>query len=475
MKSDSPSLSVCMIVKNEAHQLAGALENFRDFADEIVVVDTGSTDNTWEIASRYTDRVFDFPWCDDFSAARNQSLAQATGDYVLWMDADDRVSPEMAGRIRELKGLFDGQNAFYFVLEDMDASGPSCAFHQLRCAPRRDDVRFHGRIHEQLRIDGLFPLTADIVIRHHGYIHRETHQRKIERNLALLEKERADGRDDAQIHYYLSLTCGSLDRYEEAIEHMQSALSRIERQTRQSIGPHARQLNLNAMMDIRFHLARFHCSLHSKRGALRHLAMAQALGGEDARCLFNLGLLYQKCEEPRKAILCFERALSSKASVSMFPAAPLPSPDRLLTHIAFGHLRLGEHRTAMDRLRQAFELARSPAEIWEFLAFTALKSEEWTIALQAYEAAVLSGEISGVGHYFLGFLYRQRGLNGKALEAFRKASEKDPTHVKSKLGIVQVLSESGRAREAREYAEGLRQEGIDEAEIISALGPSKVA
>ena len=84
-----------MIVRNEAERLPGCLESVADLVDEIVIVDTGSTDATKAVAARFGAKVkiFDFAWCDDFAAARNESLRRAGGDWVLWLDADDRVSP----------------------------------------------------------------------------------------------------------------------------------------------------------------------------------------------------------------------------------------------------------------------------------------------------------------------------------------------------------------------------------------------
>ena len=83
------TISLCMIVKNEEAVLARCLDSVRDAVDEIVIVDTGSTDRTKEIARGYTEKVFDFEWIDDFSAARNYAYAQATMDYQMWLDADD--------------------------------------------------------------------------------------------------------------------------------------------------------------------------------------------------------------------------------------------------------------------------------------------------------------------------------------------------------------------------------------------------
>ena len=83
-KREHLSLSVCMIVKNEEKNITDCLDSIKDVADEIIIVDTGSTDKTKEVVSQYNTQIFDFKWIDDFSAARNFSLSKATGDFILW-------------------------------------------------------------------------------------------------------------------------------------------------------------------------------------------------------------------------------------------------------------------------------------------------------------------------------------------------------------------------------------------------------
>jgi len=97
------TISLCMIVRNEEENIANVLTSAKDIVDEIIIVDTGSTDNTKIIAKEFTDKIYDFEWCDDFSKARNYSFSLATSDYIMWLDADDIVPFETAMYIKKLK------------------------------------------------------------------------------------------------------------------------------------------------------------------------------------------------------------------------------------------------------------------------------------------------------------------------------------------------------------------------------------
>ena len=97
------TISVCMIVKNEEKNLAACLDCLQGITDEIVIVDTGSTDATKEIAAKYTDKLYDFAWVDDFSAARNFAFSKATMDYIYSADADERLDEENQAKFLQLK------------------------------------------------------------------------------------------------------------------------------------------------------------------------------------------------------------------------------------------------------------------------------------------------------------------------------------------------------------------------------------
>ncbi len=99
------TISVCMIVKNEEAQLAACLDSLVPIADEIIVVDTGSADGTKAIAARYTDRIYDFPWIDDFAAARNFAFSKATMEYIYTADADEVIDEANIALFRRVKAL----------------------------------------------------------------------------------------------------------------------------------------------------------------------------------------------------------------------------------------------------------------------------------------------------------------------------------------------------------------------------------
>lgn len=120
------TINLCMIVKNEADVLERCLSSVKNIVDEINIIDTGSTDQTKEIAAPYTDRIFDFEWIDDFSEARNFSFKQVTKNYILWLDADDILLEKDQIKLIKLKKeanpSFDAMSMDYHLSFDEDGN-----------------------------------------------------------------------------------------------------------------------------------------------------------------------------------------------------------------------------------------------------------------------------------------------------------------------------------------------------------------
>ena len=103
------TISLAMIVRNEEKNLAHCLDSVMAAIDELIIIDTGSTDATKKIAAHYTDKIYDFTWIDDFSKARNYSFSKATCDYIMWLDADDVIAPKDLAKLQALKESLDTQ------------------------------------------------------------------------------------------------------------------------------------------------------------------------------------------------------------------------------------------------------------------------------------------------------------------------------------------------------------------------------
>ena len=236
--------------------------------DEIVVVDTGSKDRTVEIARSFGAPVFEFPWVDDFAAARNEALSHATGDYAFWLDADDVVEPVEREKLRALlggltritpSGRDSGELGTATELVGVPPSGgffrsapmtkgspeggtPTGAAYVVRCAcdpspdgtggetvvdhirlfPVRDDVRWTYRVHEQilpaLRKANVPVRWTDLTVRHTGYVDTALRARKLERDIKILKHELEDRPNDPFVLFNLGAIAIERHDWHEALE-----------------------------------------------------------------------------------------------------------------------------------------------------------------------------------------------------------------------------------------------------------------
>ncbi len=194
-------ISLSMIVKNEEEVLARCLERAKEEVDEIVIVDTGSTDDTVNIARRYTENIFSYVWQDDFAAARNFAFSKATGDYLLWLDADDVLFPQVGTRLSDLKPQLETQRPDivmcpYDVAFD-GAGNPTCTFYRERLLRREKQFIWKGRVHECIAPSGKI-VYSDVHVAHLG-----SRKERGARNLHIYQKWAAEevlgGRD---LFYY---------------------------------------------------------------------------------------------------------------------------------------------------------------------------------------------------------------------------------------------------------------------------------
>lgn len=193
------TISLCMIVKNEEDVLGRLLTSVKDLVDEIIIVDTGSTDHTCEIAKEFTAFVYDFAWRDDFAAARNYAFSLGTKDYLLWLDADDVILPAAKEKFRRLKeNLSPAVDMVMLPYETaFDAQGnPTFSYFRERLIRNHAGFLWEGEIHEVITPKG------NIIYGDAPITHQKMKVADPERNLRIFEKMITEGKTLSPRHQF---------------------------------------------------------------------------------------------------------------------------------------------------------------------------------------------------------------------------------------------------------------------------------
>ncbi len=431
MAAERSKLSLCMIVRNEAMNLRDCIGPMIPVADEIIVVDTGSTDNTKEIAMELGAKVFDFPWCDDFSAARNESIRQAAGDYIMWLDADDRVDETEVRKIELLKKSFPRKKdeAYDAIVTSQSPIEGKTHFYQMRIFPRVKGGLFEGRVHEQVVYNlqrlGIQRIPMEIRIRHSGYGDFKTIQQKSERNLSILRKELEANPENLLLHFYAGRTLAGMARQVEAVFHMRRITSdeRIRRDER------AFYLEASLL------LGKYYVELKLYDEALtifRHLSMEDP---ENGLVHFSLGeTLFQVRDYPG-AIEALRRSLLYPIEVSHLPV----NIERLHYHqhhtLAQCHLETGEGRLAIDVLLKFLDRYPDHSQTLKTLGLLSLKHQRFEEAAEYYERAVQGGEDSDEDYANMGLVFRKLGRFDEAERNWNRALQVNPQRVEALINL----------------------------------------
>lgn len=190
-------ISLCMIVRNEEKTIGRCLECVQDICDEIIIVDTGSTDQTKKIATQYTQNIYDFNWIDDFSKARNFAFSKASQDYIMWLDADDIIDDENIEKIKVLKRSLK-EDIDVVMMQYQMGKESDYVFSRERLVKRKNNYQWVGAVHEYIEITGKI-MYSDIKI-----IHQKEKVTNSHRNIRIYEKMIKEGKtlNTRELFYY---------------------------------------------------------------------------------------------------------------------------------------------------------------------------------------------------------------------------------------------------------------------------------
>ena len=448
MSAGSHSLSVCMIVRNEADQLADCLARLDGLADEILVTDTGSTDDTVRIAEAHGGSVIRHPWKDDFSEARNASIRHAKGDWILWVDADERINRADHDRIRRLIG--DGRcDAYAVPIVSETPSGRQITLGH-RLFRNHRGFHFSGRIHEQIspsieRAGGRIR-KADFTIAHSGYnLTPERMEAKLRRNLDLLETAGREDPADPYVRFTLAQALLKLKETARAQEELETALGeRPDVRMRGSLPPDTRAAALNNLAQCA--LARgapvtaLERCRHSMKLAPRQTT-ARMLACQACKALGN--------DEEALAELKAARDLASGGHASDTAIETSVDPSDIERMMGYCCLRLNRPDEAERHFHRALDMdtAQRPSTL-AALARCAIALNEPDRALDLTKQALKEAPGDDSLLDLLAFAHLKRGRFAEAAECLGRLCIRRPDDIRLQKRLAGVLVRAGKPEDA---------------------------
>jgi tetratricopeptide (TPR) repeat protein len=504
------TVSACMIVKNEEELLGDCLASIRDWVDEIIVVDTGSTDRTVEIAESYGSKVFHHPWEGDFSKARNQSLSYATGEWIFIIDADERMYSE---DIPELQRLLRNSRVEVISINVYNVYGENESgvtfLPSTRLFRRSLGLRYDGIVHNVLVYSDTQPIErTGVRLKHLGYgLDKEKMREKLKRSRELLEKQLAESPDNAfALFNYAQLLRGEtatfpaqnaelilksarhavkltnpalaterhihlmcLDQIAWTLFH-QGNYDQAEEQARKAIAYKPNYLDPLLLLG---HIAARKQQYDQAR--LEYLAYLKAQAEYDpgretdniimmhvdsrVSAWYSLGMIAEIQGSPNEAIRYYESIVEKDPSYLDTSAhlgrLALQRHD-LAAAEQWYRLHLKSHADSIDGYRQLGQIltsAQQPAQAADIF--------RQGLGIEGNDIACLIG---------LGRTESELGRHTQAAECFQKASQVDPENRAVPRELASVFFKSGRFAEAAEIYRELAESGSANADLLNDLG-----
>lgn len=351
-KVEPKKLSACLIVKNEESNLDRCLSSIKNIVDEIIIVDTGSTDKTKEIAIKYTDKIYDFTWNDSFADARNYSVSKATGDWIIVLDADEELEKGKREDFDKLINISMDKPINYQVrIKNIIYKDKNEELEHFMCRlfPKSPDIFFEGVIHEYLKHtknDMISVLTENIVIRHHGYEKSlPNSEAKLQRNIDLLKKLENTQDDKTLAYYHSAVTYIAAKKFDLALEYLDKWKKEALKQK------HDLALGFSLYLICYIQLKEYQKALDAVRDFIPRCI-------HSADFCLNLGAVYEELGYDDKALDILEKATkcSSLNSLVQDVNSTTWKPYALIGNIRFKN---HEYTKALEAWEKCFDYTQS--------------------------------------------------------------------------------------------------------------------
>lgn len=446
---DMPTLSCCMIVKNEEKFLAQCLDSIKDVVDEIIIVDTGSTDNTVEIAKQYTDKVYFHEWQNSFSEARNYSLQFATCDWILQIDADEELEQEdipMLYKALKAADKKEDVNAIFVALYNELSSGESK--HYFQRIFRRGKAHYEGIVHNQLIYEGK-AMATEIKFRHYGYnLSQEGMAKKHERTGNLLRQQIEENPTNTFARMNLVRIYRNQRNFDKAIETAKTALELYS----DKMTPYQRQM-------IKCDMA--NCMIQAGQHDSAEKVCLQVLeeNPNNLDVTFALALVYQMTGRYQSAISRYRQFLMTQRDekrhtrFNLLIVDTYTSSDKAWNNMGLCYQKTGQLDSAINAYQKAVEENPESNVFYKNLSHVYLQKGEIDKARNVLEEAV-GLDIADYTVYFrLGDIHLRKGELRFALEDYQKVIELNPNNISAYNRLGKVFLQMGNLEQAENWLE----------------------
>lgn len=435
-----PTISACMIVKNEEKFLPQCLESIKDVVDEIVIVDTGSTDNTVEIAKRYTDKVYFHEWQNNFSEARNFALQFATCEWILQIDADEKLEQEDIPVLRAVLKHKEFNSIFVALMSEIPEGISKSYFQRIY---RRGKAHYEGIVHNQLICEG-DALITEIRLHHYGYnLSEDKMKAKYKRTESLLKQQVSE--DPNNIFAWMNLVriykCQKL--WEDAVNTAENVLK-----SNKDIDPTSYQMMMYDMGFSLFMMEQYEKSEEVCMELIKNYP--DNLDGQFLAGGINLHKkdFHKAIHHYLKYIDLIERKKEKNSEFTLLIVDTYGSHADAWNNIGYCYVELGDYERAEMAIRKAISCNNKNISYYENMARIFIKQNKLDKIIDLLEEAISLGIATSRTHSQIGDIYRIQGNISLAEYHFRKALDMNKSHIGNYTDLGEILIMKGQFQEA---------------------------
>ncbi|MHC4267006.1 MAG: glycosyltransferase [Planctomycetota bacterium] len=463
----NPSISLCMIVKDEEELLPTCLESIKYHVDEIIIVDTGSIDRTVEVATKYNAKIYHHQWENSFSKARNYSLKYATCDWILILDADEEIDGNDVSRLKSLLRESDADLIYLQVFDrTMDGEIVSVSNSE-RLFRNHLGIHYEGIVHNTLKYN-CGTEVSDIKIFHYGYnLDEEKMERKFVRTSALLREQIKNDPLNPMPHHFLAIAFSSRNKYDECIDEALQAIKLFEHNN----------INTNVMLLTCYTVSVAFYNKNDLVNAENYALKAINLFPDYQDGHYILSSIYMRNKDYDKCIFTTNKFLelvdkikSNPTEAMQIPYNNIQNACHALTRLTVVYFEQNRDSEGNQALKEAVSIADDKDNPYLSIGKYFIEQNNFKLAEKILNIGLKDYPHSKKILYYISELYEKYNISDKALNYYNKILEIYPEELPAQYRIGLLHIKQGRYKDAINVFRSLSNRSQDHIGSLYNLG-----